>query len=57
LANCKNLIIEIHPRGGRALESFADAVRGFGLLLDPVRNPAAADVFLFRKETPAGANP
>lgn len=57
LANCKNLIVEIHPRGGRALESFADAVRGFGLLLDPVRNPAAADVFLFRKETPAGANP
>jgi hypothetical protein len=57
LANCKNLIVEIHPRGGRALESFADAVRGFGLFLDPVRNPAAEDVFLFRHETSAGGKP
>lgn len=57
LANCKNLIIEIHPRGSRALESFAEAVRCYGLVLDPVRNPAAADVFLFRQETAAGAKP
>jgi len=49
-ANCKNLIIEIHPREGRALDDFSAAVRRFGLRLDPVRNPDADYVFLFRRE-------
>lgn len=47
LRDCARLIVEIHPRAGRALPEFQLAVAPYGLSLVELRNPGAEDVFLF----------
>ena len=58
LRDCARLIVEIHPRAGRALPQFQQAVAPYGLSLVEVRNPGAEDVYLFMQKAvglPAGA--
>ena len=47
LNDCSCLIVEIHPRDGRAMRDFEKAVGAFGLVLSPVRNSREPDVFCF----------